>query len=152
MKKIILTLMIAMASTFAFSQNGEGETEMVNGAVISFEEKAHNFGDQIPKGSQDVECEFVFTNTGNEPLILSNVRANCGCTTPNWSREPVLPGKTGFIKVKYTTTHRASKFRKQVTVSSNATNGAQILTIEGTIVEAPPSGVVKDSEGAPIAN
>lgn len=152
MKKIVLTLMVALLATFAFAQNDTGETELTNGPVITFEEKVHDFGDQIPKGSQDVECEFVFTNTGNEPLILSNVRANCGCTTPSWSREPILPGKQGAIKAKYTTTHRVSKFRKQITVSSNATNGAQILTIQGTIVNEPPSGVIKDDEGAPKAN
>lgn len=151
MKKIVLTLVVAFLATFAFAQNN-GETELSNGPVITFEKKVHDFGDQIPKGSQDVECEFVFTNSGNEPLILSNVRANCGCTTPSWSREPILPGKQGKIKAKYTTTHRVSKFRKQVTVSSNAKNGAQILTIKGTIVNEQPAEVLKENEGAPKAN
>lgn len=151
MKKIVFTLIIALTATFAYSQN-EGDVELVNGPVITFEEKVHDFGNQIPKGSKDVECDFIFTNTGNEPLILSNVRANCGCTTPSWSKEPILPGKQGTIKAKYTTTTRVSKFRKQITVSSNATNGAQILTIQGTIVDIPQSGVIKDDEGAPKAN
>lgn len=151
MKKILLTALVALVATFSYAQN-DGEVELVNGPVITFEEKVHDFGDQIPKGSKDVECEFVFTNTGNEPLILSNVRANCGCTTPSWERQPVLPGKQGKIKAKYTTTHRVSKFRKQITVSSNAKNGSQILTIKGTVVEAPTSGVIKNDEGAPKAN
>lgn len=153
MKKIMITAFVALFVAFAAQAQQSEPQETANGAEITFEKTVHDFGNNIPKGSKDVECEFIFTNTGNEPLILSNVRANCGCTTPGWSRQPVLPGKTGSVKAKYTTTHRASTFRKQITVSSNAVNGTQILTIKGKVVNKPEESTVeKEPEGAPNAN
>lgn len=134
MKKIFLFVFALFVGMAVVSAQNSNQPELVNGAAITFVKTTHDFGSEIPLNSQDVEYSFEFTNTGNEPLVLSNVRANCGCTTPTWSKEPILPGKTGIVKAKYTTTNRAGQFRKQITVSSNATNGPQVLNIMGTVV------------------
>jgi hypothetical protein len=107
--------------------------------VIQFDSMVHDYG-SIVKGS-DGSCEFVFKNTGKTPLILNNVQASCGCTVPEWTREPVQPGKSGVIKVKYNT-QIVSTFNKSITVTSNAKNSTVILSIKGTVTE-PPAAEVK---------
>ena len=103
----------------------------LNGPQIEFAEQVHDYG-KVKKGG-DGNCEFVFTNTGNEPLILSNVKASCGCTVPTWTKEPI---KTGTIKVRYNTNTSPQSFTKTITVSSNSINAPRLtLKIKGTIVE-----------------
>ncbi len=78
--------------------------------------------------------EFTFTNTGNQPLVIANVQASCGCTTPEWSKTPVLPGKRGFIKAVYNSNGRPGAFNKTVTVTSNADKPSITLSIKGTVL------------------
>lgn len=99
---------------------------------IEFEATVHDFG-RIPLQS-DATCEFEFTNTGSVPLVLSQVKASCGCTVPEWPREPILPGEKGIIKVKYTTVNRPNVINKAVIVHSNADNNQVILRIRGEVV------------------
>lgn len=98
--------------------------------VLSFEKTTHDYG-TINQGS-DGGCEFVFKNTGKTPLILTSVRASCGCTVPSWTNEPVQPGKTGSIKVSYNT-QIVGNFSKTITVNSNAKNSELFLVIKGTV-------------------
>ncbi len=107
-----------------------------NAAKIAFKEDTYNFGD-IPEGPP-VTHEFKFTNTGKEPLILSNVRASCGCTTPSWPKEPILPGKDGTITVTYNTQGRPGNFSKTVTITSNADEANRVIDIKGDVVKAEP--------------
>lgn len=88
----------------------------------------------IEQGS-DGEVEFKFTNKGQAPIVLSNVRASCGCTTPSWPRNPILPGEEGIVKVKYNT-NIVGSFNKSITVTSNAKNPNVTLRVKGTV--APP--------------
>ena len=105
----------------------------MDGPKVTFTEQEHDYG-TVKKGG-DGNCEFVFTNEGNEPLILSNVKASCGCTTPSWTKEPIMPGKTGTIKVRYNT-NNIGKFNKTVTVTSNAINSPRVvLKIKGEVVQ-----------------
>lgn len=97
---------------------------------IVFEKLVHDYG-SITQGS-DGNCEFTFTNKGKVPLILSNVKSSCGCTIPEWPRQPIEPGKTGTIKVKYNT-NRVGTFGKSVTVSSSAINSSVVLRIKGNV-------------------
>lgn len=97
-------------------------------AVISFTETLHDYG-TIKKGSEGTYV-FTFTNTGNIPLVLTNVRSSCGCTTPSWPKEPIAPGATGEIKVKYNT-NSVGGFQKTITVFSNAKT--VVLTIKGSV-------------------
>ena len=88
-------------------------------ASMSFEKEAHDFG-KIKEADGPVTVNFEFTNTGSQPLIIKQVHASCGCTSPNWSKQPVLPGKSGFIGATYNPKSRPGPFSKTVTVTSNA--------------------------------
>jgi len=97
---------------------------------ILFKSIVHDYG-TIVQGS-DGTCEFVFTNKGEAPLVLSNVRASCGCTVPQWPQEPILPGKSSSIKVSYNT-NNVGNFSKTITVNSNAINNTVVLQIQGNV-------------------
>lgn len=134
MKNVFIFGIWLFASSLIVAQNptpAEQENQQPQ-AHINFETVLHDFG-QIPVGTNAV-CEFTFTNTGKEPLILSNVKASCGCTVPEWTKEPVLPGEEGVIKVKYTTVSRPNVINKAVIVHSNADNKQVILRIKGEVV------------------
>jgi hypothetical protein len=130
----LICLFASMAFGMANAQNTKAETKEVpeNGAKIRFTELEHNYG-TIQKGGNG-ECEFTFVNEGNEPLILSNVKASCGCTTPSYTQKPVMPGQQGTIHVKYNT-NNVGAFSKTVTVTSNAVNdgGRVVLRIKGNV-------------------
>lgn len=99
---------------------------------IDFEKTTHDYGSF--KESDGVQTTtFKFTNTGTVPLVLSNVRASCGCTTPKWTRQPVPPQGTGEIQVSYNPKNRPGTFTKSVTVVSNASTPTKILKIKGTV-------------------
>jgi hypothetical protein len=103
-----------------------------NMAAFKWETTVYDFG-KIAK-NKPVTAEFKFTNSGKVPLTLSNVQASCGCTTPDWTKEPVAPGKSGFIKATYNAA-ATGPFSKSVTITANVESGQQILTIKGEVVE-----------------
>lgn len=114
MKRILSTLiLVAFAAVASFAQGKP--------ATFKFQEKndTYNFG--TVKEAGEIEHVFEYTNTGGVPLIIQSVEASCGCTTPDWSREPVLPGKKGKITVKYNTKGRVGPFNKSIYIKSNAT-------------------------------
>ncbi len=106
-----------------------------NAPVLKFKTEKHDFG-TVPEGPAAV-FEFEFTNEGKEPLILSNCQASCGCTTPYWSKEPILPGKSSTIKASFATQGRPGAFAKSITVTSNAKTPSVVLMINGTVEKAP---------------
>ena len=106
---------------------------MAQQPVITFEQVEHDFG-KINEADGRVTTVFTFKNEGMEPLVLSNVRASCGCTTPKWTREPIEPGQTGEITVTYNPSGRPGRFTKTITVTSNATEGTKKLTIKGEVI------------------
>lgn len=135
MKKLFLACLIGIMSIGAANaQEQKSEAnEVTHGPKIVFAEREHNYG-TIQKGG-DGNCVFTFTNTGDEPLILSSVRASCGCTTPKWTQKPVMPGKTGEIGVRYNTNNTGG-FTKTVTITSNAVNEARVVVkIKGNVVQ-----------------
>lgn len=140
MKKIFLALGLVLAlGSAGIAQTQDGGTPAVTPAAtsladIKFEKTTHDFG-TLKQGSP-CEVEFKYKNTGKEALIITNCQQSCGCTTPTCPKEPLLPGKTGVIKVKYDS-NRVGPFTKTVTISSNAKSGNVVLTITGTI-EAKP--------------
>lgn len=103
-----------------------------NLAVFSFESAVHDFG-KIKQGVP-VTHEFTFTNTGKTPLVITNVQASCGCTTPAWSKEPIPPGGNGFIKATFNAASMGG-FNKTVTVMGNVENGFKQLSIKGEVVQ-----------------
>jgi len=124
-------MFVSMALTVLNAQDVKATTENIDGPKIEFSEQEHNYG-TLQKGG-DGNCEFVFTNNGNEPLILSNVKASCGCTVPTWTKEPIMPGQKGSIKVRYNT-NNIGAFTKTITVTSNAVDSPRIvLKIRGKV-------------------
>ncbi len=105
-----------------------------NAAVMDFETDIVDYG-TIEQGA-DPYREFKFTNTGKEPLIITNAKGSCGCTIPEWPKEPINPGESSVIKVRYDT-KRIGAFTKTVTISSNATTPTKVIKIKGKVEKAP---------------
>ncbi|WP_026999940.1 DUF1573 domain-containing protein [Eisenibacter elegans] len=101
--------------------------------VMSFEQIVHDFG-QIREEGGAVVYQFDFINTGSAPLRIDSVQASCGCTTPDWSREPIAPGERGYIIAKYDPLYRPGKFTKSMTVYSNTAQRMHALIIEGEVL------------------
>jgi hypothetical protein len=132
MKKYLFLIVVL---GFAFQALAQ---ESKNGPVITWDKKTHDFGD-ITQGDK-VEHTFYFTNTGNEPLIITNVQVSCGCTTPKgWPRDPVAPGGKGELTVAFNSAGKMGKQSKPVTIISNASNadGGQI-TFTTNVLEKKP--------------
>ncbi|WP_072319060.1 DUF1573 domain-containing protein [Sinomicrobium oceani] len=123
MKKLAMFLFV---STFALAVHAQEKV-----AKIDFKEDTIDYG-EIAQGS-DGQRVFEFTNTGNAPLVISNVSSSCGCTVPKWTSDPVKPGEKGTIEVKYDT-KRVGPIRKTVTVSSNAETPTVALKIKGKVL------------------
>ncbi len=143
MKKILL----AMTAALVMALGAQAQAE------IEFEKTVHDFGKLKQHG--DATTEFKFTNTGTEPLIISNAKGSCGCTVPEWPREPIQPGETSAIKVKYDS-KRLGPINKSVTITSNGSEQPKVLRIKGNIAAAPntddASMPVKEPTMAPAAN
>jgi hypothetical protein len=127
------TFLFSTILLFVMAVNAKAQTADTT-LVIQFASLVHDYG-TITQGG-DGSCEFKFTNGGKTPLILSNVRASCGCTVPSWTKEPVQPGAEGVIKVTYNTNNMGN-FNKSITVDSNAKNAQVILQIKGNVVAKP---------------
>ena len=131
MKTLVSILFIFFSIGIVSAQEGAG---------MKFEETSFNFG-EIEYNSE-AQHSFKFTNTGSKPLIIRNVRPSCGCTTPEWPKNPIMPGETGEIKATYDT-KREGRFHKSITVLTNIEeNGTKILYIKGVVL---PKG--QDAEG-----
>lgn len=109
---------------------------MAQEPVLTFEKTTHDFG-KINEADGRVTTVFEFTNEGMVPLVLTNVRASCGCTTPKWTREPIEPGQKGNITVTYNPNGRPGRFQKTVTITSNATEPTQRIYIKGEVIPKP---------------
>lgn len=137
MKKIIyLTAFFCFGISFSLlaQQPNTPPAPTGNEPEIKFEKTTHDYGN-IQKGDNG-SCEFEFTNTGKSDLILTNVRSSCGCTVPVWPKEPIAPGQSSVIKVKYNTM-RVGIISKSVTVESNAINNQVILRLKGNVADIP---------------
>lgn len=98
---------------------------------MTFEKSFHNFG-SIEQG-EVVKFDFEFTNTGNSDLIISNASATCGCTIPEWPREPIKPGETGLIPVEYNSRGKANLQQKTITITANTNPNINTLNIEAFV-------------------
>jgi hypothetical protein len=129
MKKLVLLALIVLVSVAANAQ-----------AKISFKSETVDFG-EIAKGSDGIRV-FEFTNTGNAPLIISEVKSSCGCTVPKKPDGPIAPGASSTIQVKYDT-NRVGPIRKTITVYSNAEASIKALKIKGEVLAAGKSVLEK---------
>ena len=123
MKKIIIIILAFSISAYSFGQQNKSE--------ITFEKTVIDYG-TVEKGANGIR-DFVFTNTGDAPLIISNVKSTCGCTIPKKPEKPIMPGESDKIQVKYDT-KRVGFIRKSITVTSNASNPNVILKITGQVM------------------
>lgn len=138
MKKLILLAALTLGTvTVSQAQTKKNTTEAtttttqkVNGPEVNWENEVIDYG-TIAKGSNGAR-EFRFTNTGTTPLVINSASGSCGCTVPTKPTEPIMPGQSGVIGVKYDT-QRVGPFTKTVTVSTNASDKPKVLTIKGTV-------------------
>ncbi|MFN0032370.1 MAG: DUF1573 domain-containing protein [Flavobacteriales bacterium] len=138
---------IIIAAAMAISMVTQAQTEVVSGPVISIVNDTNDFGSIEYKG--DGTCTFIVTNTGSEPLIISECKKSCGCTTPTCPNTPIMPGESTTITLKYDTS-RVGPFSKSVTVTSNAVNEpVKVLHIKGTV--KPDSSTTKEQSPAKTA-
>lgn len=98
---------------------------------IKFDNQVHEFG-QAKEGDK-VTHTYTFTNTGTNPLIISNAKGSCGCTVPKWSKEPIAPGGKGEINIVFNTKGKSGKQTKMITVTANIPSGKQRLTVKGEV-------------------
>ncbi|WP_051312966.1 DUF1573 domain-containing protein [Sporocytophaga myxococcoides] len=117
--------------------------------VLQFEETTFDFG-SINEEKGPVSHEFKFTNKGSAPLVVSEVRASCGCTTPAWTKEPVMPGQTGVIKAQFDPTNRPGAFNKSLTITANTEPATNVVFIKGTVIPKPktPTDEFPDTLGS----
>jgi Protein of unknown function (DUF1573) len=142
-KSLKLFFVMALVGLFstAFAQPEKG-------AKIEFVSDVHDYGN-IEFGA-DGNCTFVFKNTGTESLIIVEAKPSCGCTIPDWPRDPIAPGETAVISVNYNT-KKAGAIAKTVTIVSNAVNDPnKVLRIKGNVAPEPPAKLVPENKTGPV--
>ena len=150
-------LLLVQLSVFFILTIGFAQEQVVinyNAPEIKFETEVIDLGTFMQYDDPSSQCEFTFTNTGKEPLIISKAKGSCGCTVPEWPKEPIMSGETGLIKVNYDE-KRIGSFNKSITITSNAKNSPQIIKIKGKIIAVDKKGtepLKKQSNLVPTAN
>jgi plastocyanin len=142
MKKLFLGILLAATTLVACNQtkstdaaNADGATTTVNAnaPVMKFEFDSHDFGKV--KAGDKVTYEFKFTNTGPSPLIITNATASCGCTVPEWPKEPIEPGQGGKIKVTFDSANKEGLQDKQITVTANTSPAQNVVHLVGEVLK-----------------
>jgi len=146
--KLRILLVVAIASTFMLAcgkkksgvnsdivnnpltADGNGDPEKM--AAITFDEKQFNFGEIIQ--GQVVEHDFIFTNTGKSDLVIYDSKGSCGCTVPEWPKEPIKPGKKDKVHVKFDSTNKDGHQTKTVTLTCNTQPNQVTLEIVGDVI------------------
>ncbi len=123
-----ITIAIVLGIGTAISQESEG-------AVLKFEKEILDLGELYTDEVKQTKLDIKFTNDGDNPLILSNVRGCCGTRIHEWPHEPVLPGEEGTIKIEYRIAPRPQKISRTITVTSNAEKSTSVFRITGQVVE-----------------
>lgn len=129
----LFSIILVLISVYTFGQNGKKKITLIadEQSNIKFNETSHDFG-KIKEGTK-ATYEFVYTNTGNAPLIITDVITPCSCTSPDWSKEPLLPGKSSRIIVVFDSKNKPGTFNKTITVKHNGTSGNEYLIIKGVV-------------------
>lgn len=132
----------ATANPVVDNPNVTNETDAPNpnAPVMTFEETEHNFGDIQPGAV--VKHTFAFTNTGKSPLLIENATASCGCTTPNWTKEPIAPGGKGTIEVQFDSKGKSGLQNKQVAIRANTQPTITQIAIRTNILPDGQNGPV----------
>lgn len=107
----------------------------LGGPKLKFDKTEHDFG--VINEGDIVETVFKFTNSGKSELIITSAKGSCGCTVPEWPKQPIMPGETGEIKVKFNSYKKPNLQQKQVTLVTNTENGKEILKIKAQVIPNP---------------
>ena len=99
---------------------------------FKFEKELHDFGQLID--GEKVSYSFKFTNSGNAPLIISSAKGSCGCTVPNWPKDPIAPGESGTIDVTFNSSGRSGKQKKAVTLTANTNPNRKVINITSEVI------------------
>ena len=137
MKKTLLLALSLMAAAYTTAHAQTTPAKPAGptaGPAITFEEVKYDFGSVVAGGT--VDHVFKFKNTGTAPLIISNIGVSCGCTTPEWTKVPVAPGKTGTVSAHFNSTGKMGMQNKVLTIESNATAGNTTVSLVGEVKEA----------------
>ena len=144
MKNLMTLLVLCLSISFMTAQDGAAVPVSDNtpseGPVMEFSDTVVDYG-TIAQSSEPFRV-FAFTNTGNEPLVIKHAKGSCGCTVPTYPKEPILPGESSEVKVRYDT-KRIGKFTKTVTLTTNEEVGKRVITIKGEVLKpaAEPAAV-----------
>lgn len=130
--KRIFTLALGLFIVFGALAQETKKERKENGPALTFQKDKHDFGD-IHQGDK-VQHTFAFENTGNEPLIITNVQVTCGCTATEWPRDPIAPGQEGEITIQFNSTGKMGRQNKVITVVSNAASNQNRVTITTNIL------------------
>ena len=136
-KSLLFALSLTVAAYTAQAQTTTPTIKAagpVAGPAITFEEVKYDFGSVVQGGT--VDHTFKFKNTGTAPLVINNIGVSCGCTTPEWTKAPVLPGKTGTIAAHFNSTGKVGMQNKVLTIESNAAAGSTTVSLVGEVKEA----------------
>ncbi len=144
MKTAILSFALLVFTAFGVNAQEATTPANPNAPEISFESDVVDYG--TIEHNADGNREFKFKNTGKEPLIITNAVGSCGCTVPTWPKEPIKPGATAVLKVKYAT-DRVGQFEKTITVTSNAKTASKVLKIKGTVKPDPNATTPAPAQG-----
>jgi len=145
MKKTILLASMVMCAVFAKAQDAAKApaTDTKNMADFKFEEekpdslKSVEFNFGTIKQGDVINHEFVFTNVGKEPLVITESHGSCGCTVPQWPKEPIKKGEKGVIKVTFNSAGKMGLQDKTITITSNAKSSPKVIHLKGTVEKAP---------------
>ena len=150
--KLIFSVFICSFFLIDFAQGQEKIIINPNAPEISFEKELVDMGTYNQYDDDSSRCEFIFTNTGKEPLIIEKAKGSCGCTVPEWPKEPIAPGETAVMKVNYDE-KRVGPYTKSITITSNAKTSPKVVKVKGKIlaVETNNGPIKKESVGAPVA-
>ncbi len=141
---IIVFAAVVLAGACSEKKENSTDTSMVASdsiatkplTSIAFADTVHEFG--TIKEGEKVSYTFKYKNTGNNPLILEDVRPSCGCTLPEWTKDPIAPGGEGLIKVVYNSEGRPGEFHKTITVIANTAAEVVLLKIQGKVTPKNP--------------
>ncbi len=132
MKIAKILLLLVMMAGVPFVSEAKKNKNTDGNALITFNRESHDFG-IIPENGGAVTTEFEFINTGNAPLVIYSANADCGCTRPQYPKNPIAPGKKGKIKVSFLPKGYMGSFVKNVKVKSNGSSKTKVLKISGTV-------------------
>lgn len=154
MKKLLFTIFASMAAVVAYAQVPTTPTTVspapvlaapvietpqvvAGGGVFKFIDASGKYDFGSVEDGMKVTHDYVFTNEGTEPIIISNVKASCGCTTPSWPKEPIAPGASAKITATFNSKGRVGTVNKAITISSNASTPSMQLFLLGKVTAAP---------------